>query len=390
MDKKDWNEQEPKTNEETAGTQPGGAETPESQTVEPPVGQEASAGPVMNKYGAADGSGNNGSNGSKSGKGWMIASIVLAAALIVVLIKPPFPQTDAKKAVATVNGTDITKQELYDKLVEAGGEQTLQSLITTKLVDQEAEKAKVTVTDADIDSEIKDLQEQFGGEEGLNSALAQSGMTIDDLKKQMPMQVQIRKLLEPKVKVTDDEIKKSFETNKASYNTEEEVRASHILVKTEAEAKAILKELEGGADFAKLASEKSEDTGSKANGGDLNFFKRGDMVPEFSDAAFKLKVGETSGAVKSDFGYHIIKVTDRKEAHTATLEEKKEEIRDTLTNQKISEMSQQWLEDLKTNAKITNTLTDEPEASPSASAVPDASAAPAASAAPEASAAAKQ
>ncbi|MNI41163.1 Foldase protein PrsA 1 precursor [compost metagenome] len=211
-------------------------------------------------------------------------------------------------------------------------------------------------------------------------------MTLDDLKKQMPMQVKIRKLVEPKVKVTEDEISKYYEENKASFNQEEEVRASHILVKTKAEADAIVKQLAGGADFAALAKEKSADTGSKEKGGDLNFFKKGDMVAEFSNAAFKLKVGETSGPVKTDYGYHVIKVTDRKEAHNYTLAEKKEEITKTLKAKKVSEMSSTWLQELNAGAKITNTLTDKPEASPSAdaSAAPDANKAPDASEAPAA------
>ncbi|KWX87483.1 peptidylprolyl isomerase, partial [Paenibacillus riograndensis] len=215
--------------------------------------------------------------------------------------------------------TRISKAQLYDTLVEAGGEATIQNLITKTLVDQEAKKANITVTDADIQAELEDLKTQFGGEEALNNALQQSSMTLDDLKKQMPLQVEIRKLVEPKVKVTDEEISKYYEENKASFNQEEEVRASHILVKTKAEADAIVKQLAGGADFAALAKEKSADTGSKDKGGDLNFFKKGDMVPEFSAAAFKLKVGETSAAVKTDYGYHVIKVTDRKEAHDYTL-----------------------------------------------------------------------
>ncbi|WP_379133563.1 peptidylprolyl isomerase [Paenibacillus sp. sgz500958] len=293
----------------------------------------------------------------KSSKGWMIASIVLAAALIVVLIKPPFQNSDGGTAVATVNGTSITKDQLYDKLVEAGGKTTLQSMITTELVDQEAKKANIAeITDADIDKEIEELKTQFGGEEGLNSALQQSNMTIDDLRKQMPIQVQLRKILEPQVKVTDEDIKTYYDANKASYDTEEQVRASHILVETKEQADAIEKQLKEGADFAALAKEKSGDTGSKDKGGDLDFFKRGDMVAEFSDAAFKLKVGETSEPVKTEYGYHIIKVTDHKDAHTSTLEEKKEEIRKLLVTQKVSEMSETWMNDTTAKAKITNTL----------------------------------
>ena len=331
--------------------------------------------PVLNKVG--NGTPPSAPAAPGGGKGWMIASIVLAAALIVVLIVQPFKKDDSKIAVASVNGTDITKAQLYDKLIEAGGESTLQNLITTTLVDQEAKKANITVTDADITQEIADLTTQFGGEDALNSALQQSSMTLDDLKKQMPLQVEIRKLVEPKVTVTDDDISKYYDENKASFTQEEEVRASHILVETKEEADAIVKQLKDGADFATLAKEKSADTGSKDKGGDLDFFKRADMVAEFSDAAFNLKVGETSGAVKTDYGYHIIKVTDRKEAHEYTLAEKKEEIKKTLTAQKVSEMSSTWLADLTKNAKITNTLTD----------VPDASATPAESAAPDAAAA---
>jgi foldase protein PrsA len=333
--------------------------------------------PVMSKVGGSTPPPS--SPSSKGGKGWMIASIVLAAALIIVLIKPPFQKDDSSTAVASVNGTDITKEQLYDKLVKAGGESTLQNLITTTLVDQEAKKANITVTDEDIKTEIEDLKTQFGGEEALNSALAQSSMTLDDLKEQMPLQVEIRKLLEPQVKVTDEDIKTYYTQNKATFNQEEEVRASHILVATKEEADAIVQQLKDGADFATLAKEKSSDTGSKDKGGDLDFFKKADMVAEFSDAAFKLKVGETSGAVKTEYGYHVIKVTDRKEAKEYTLDEKKDEIKKTLISQKVSEMSSTWLQDLTAKAKITNTLTDKAEtsASPEASAEAAATEAPA-------------
>jgi foldase protein PrsA len=386
MDKKDLNEnehldnngktEEPQSSEAviepTHEDSTPAAEVQEDKPAEPAVLEKEESVPVMNKVGEPVPSA---PTPPKNGKGWMVASIVLAAALIIVLIKPPFQQGDSKTAVATVNGVDITKAQLYDKMVEAGGESTLQSLITNTIVEQEAKKANVTVTDADIAAELEDLKTQFGGEEAFNSALAQNGMTIDDLKKQMPLQVQLRKILEPQVKISEDDIKKYYDEHKASYDTEEEVRASHILVKTQEEADAVLKELKDGKDFATVAKEKSTDTGSKENGGDLNFFKHGDMVPEFSDVAFKLKVGETSGAVKSQYGYHIIKVTDRKEAKKFTLDEKKEEIRKALITQKISELSQTWLKETTEKAKITNTLTDakkeaEPSEAPAATEAP--------------------
>lgn len=292
-----------------------------------------------------------------TGKIWMAVSLVLAVILVIVLIKPPF-NSGSNPTVATVNGTDIKKDKLYDALVDAGGKQTLDSLITEELVNQEASKKGIKVTDADVTKEMDDIKKGFSSDEEFQMALQQSGMSVEDLKKQMNMQVQIRKLLEPEVKVTDDDIKKYFDENKASFNTPEEVKASHILVKTKDEAEGILKQLKGGADFATLAKEKSIDPGSKDNGGDLGFFAKGVMEAPFEEAAFKLQKGEMSGIVQSSNGYHIIKVTDRKAAHTATLDEKKADIKETLITQGISSKASTWIADLKSKAKITNSLDD--------------------------------
>lgn len=114
-------------------------------------------------------------------------------------------------------------------------------------------------------------------------------MTLDDLKAQMPLQVEIRKLLEPKITVTDEDISAYFDENKASFNQEEEVQASHILVATKEEADAIVKQLKDGADFATLAKEKSSDTGSKENGGDLGFFKKATWLLNFPTLPLPLR-----------------------------------------------------------------------------------------------------
>lgn len=305
--------------------------------------------------------------GAKNGKqgggmAWKVATIALAAALIVlVAVNPPFG-SDGSKAVATVNGDKISKDELYDKLVESNGRQTLDNLITEKLIDQEMARQGLTVTEADLDKEIEQIKANFPSEQDYELALAQSGMTEDDLREQMPLQVKIRKLLEPRTDVTDQEVSEYYNENKDQFATPEQVRASHILVETEEEAEAIKKELDGGADFAALAKEKSIDPGSKDNGGDLNFFPRGRMHQEFEDAAFALQPGEVSGIVKSPSGYHIIKVTDRKAATNPTLAEKKEEIRALLVEQEIQSLAPSWLQELRANAKITNTL--ETEAAP--------------------------
>lgn len=287
---------------------------------------------------------------------WMVVSLVLAIVLVVVLIKPPFAKGGSSEAVATVNGEKITKDKLYGALVKVGGTQTLDNLISETLLNQELSKKGLKVAQADIDKEKKFIKKQYGDEETFQSALMQSGMSEEDFNDQMEMQAKLRKLLEPEVKVTDEDVKKYFEENKASYDTPEEVKASHILVATKEEAEDILKQLKNGADFAKLAKEKSTDPGSKDQGGDLGYFPRGKMAKEFEDTAFKLKDGELSGVVKTDLGYHIIKRTGYKAAHAATLDEKKADIKEQLIFQQLMQKAPTWLADIKAKAKITNTL----------------------------------
>ncbi|MEC0238954.1 peptidylprolyl isomerase [Paenibacillus dokdonensis] len=292
-------------------------------------------------------------------KVWMIVSLVLAIVLVIVLIKPPFAKGGDNEAVATVNGDKITKDKLYGELVSAGGTQTLDGMISETLVNQEADKKGIKVTQADIDKETAFIKKNYGSDAEFEAALQQNNLSKEDFNKQMDMQVKLRKLIEPDVKVSDDDVKKYFDENKATFDTPEQVKASHILVATKEEADAILKQLKDGADFATLAKEKSTDPGSKANGGDLGYFGRNQMYKEFEDEAFKLKDGEMSGVIKTDAGYHIIKRTGYKAAHAATLEEKKADIKEQLIYQAIMTKAPTWLSDIKAKAKITNNLEEE-------------------------------
>ncbi|MEF2967965.1 peptidylprolyl isomerase [Paenibacillus sp. M1] len=289
---------------------------------------------------------------------WPIVSLVLAVLLVAALINPPFAAKKAE-AVASVNGIEITKDQLYNELVTYGsGEAALDTLITKELIRQEAQKANVEVTEADVDKEIQGYIESFGSEDNLNQALVANGMTLAQLRENIQMNALLTKLLEPQVTVTDDQIKQTFEDNKESFNTPEQVRTSIILVATEAEAQEVIKELKAGKDFAELAKSKSLDEATKANGGDTDFFARGEMEEAVEEAAFKLAKDEISEPVKTSAGYEVIKLTDRKEAHTATLEEKKDEIREGLVAQQVSQLSGTWMEDIKSKANITNKLTD--------------------------------
>jgi parvulin-like peptidyl-prolyl isomerase len=146
-----------------------------------------------------------------------------------------------------------------------------------------------------------------------------------------------------KISIPEEDVKKYYDSHKDEFKTPEMVRVRHILIRvdesaTEKDKKAakkkaegILKKIKSGADFAKLAAEVSEDPGSKQNGGELGFFPRGRMVKSFEDAAFALKTGEVSGLVKTRYGYHIIKLEEKKAAGIQPFEDVKESIRQKLT-----------------------------------------------------------
>lgn len=263
-----------------------------------------------------------------------------------------------EEAVATIDDETITANEVYELMLRQVGSQAVDQLITERLVNRAATAANIQVTDEDIDKELEPIKASFPDDETFNMQLEMAGFTLDSFKEQIAMQVRLEKLVEPQVEVTEEDLQAYYDQNKAQYETGEQVRASHILVDTKEEADEILALIEGGADFAELAKERSKD-GSAAQGGDLNFFGRGQMVAPFEEAAFALEIGEVSDVVESQFGFHIIKLTDKKAAGTATFEEKKEEIRETVTQQKMSQRMSAYLEELRSAAKIENALDKE-------------------------------
>ncbi len=174
---------------------------------------------------------------------------------------------------------------------------------------------------------------------------------LDDLRKRLIVETYLKKKVEAEAKVTDEEMKKFYDENKDKFKTGEQVRASHILVKTEKEAQDVLAQLKKGASFEELAKKYSADS-SAAKGGDLGWFPKGAMVPEFDKVAFSLKEGEISGIVKTNFGYHIIKVTGKRAAGIRTFDEMKDQIKANLLPAKQQQIFQKMKDDLMKNAKI--------------------------------------
>lgn len=163
----------------------------------------------------------------------------------------------------------------------------------------------------------------------------------------------LKKEIEEKTKIEDKEIKEFYDKHSEEFKVGSGVKASHILVETEAEAQNILKRLQKGESFAKLAKELSKDHASAKNGGDLGFFGRGSMVPEFEKVAFSLKAGETSQPVKTQFGYHIIKVTEKKDGDARGFEEVKKEIQKQLTIDKQRSLFDTYIKTLEDKNTVT-------------------------------------
>jgi len=261
-----------------------------------------------------------------------------------------------KDIVAEVNGEVITKDEFYQELLKAGGKQLLDRLIEQKLIQQAAKEKGVTVSDQQVQEKLDEMKEQFGGEASFQLYMAQFGITEDLLKQDIRNQLLVEGILGPEIEISEEEMKSYFEENKAMFDEPEQVRARHILVETEEKAQEVLAKLERGESFESLARQYSTDEGTKDNGGDLGYFGRGVMVAEFEEAAFSLKPGETSRPVKTQYGYHIIKVEDYKEARPAEFEEKKEEIEEALRQEKVASKMEEWLSELKEKANVTNYL----------------------------------
>lgn len=283
---------------------------------------------------------------------WAGSILIIAGIMAFAMI------SSMDKTIASIDGEKINEDELYDALVAGYGADTLDLLITNKLVELKAEKAGIKIKDEEIQKEIDVMVESYGDEKSLKEQLEASGSSMDALKKDIVVYLQTKKLVEPRITVTDDEISTYFEDNKDTFAQAEQVEASHILVEDEKTAKKVAKELAAGGDFAKLAAEYSTDTETADNGGSLGYFGKGDMAEEFEDVAFDLDINKVSDPVKTEYGYHIIKVTGKKEAKKANLEDSKEVIKETLLSERLQEEYPVWLAEVKKDHDITNKLED--------------------------------
>ncbi|WP_456276032.1 peptidylprolyl isomerase [Bacillus sp. AK128] len=228
---------------------------------------------------------------------------------------------DDSEVVVESEAGAITKDEFYEAMKERYGEQVLRELVYGKVLSQNFD-----VTDEEVQKEVDLLKEQY--QDQFPMLLQQSGFkTEEQLKKTMKVGLMQEKLAMQDIEVTDEEIQEHYDALKP------EIQASHILVADEETATEVKQKLDEGAAFEELVEEYSTDTGTVAAGGDLGFFGTGVMDPAFEEAAYGLEIGEVSGPVQSQFGFHIIKLTDKKDLDP--LEDMRETIVEELGRAKV-------------------------------------------------------
>jgi peptidyl-prolyl cis-trans isomerase C len=306
-----------------------------------------------------------------SAKSFKTILLAGAAFAFIALSAPAFAADNAKDSdpvVARVNGSEIHRSDVMQELQMMGPQaqqmppqmlypQLLQKMIATRLA-SDAGYAEKLQNDKEVKERLKDAENQIVAE------------------------IYVHRTVQPKI--TEAKIKERYDELSAKFKPQDEVRARHILIavkssatpeeqaKAEAEANDIIKQLKDGADFAKLAEEKSKDPGSAKNGGDLGYFTQSTMVKPFADAAFAMKPGEISDKpIKTEFGYHIIKVEDRRKSAAPPLAE----VKDQIKNQLGQEMTNDLVKSMEAKARIEKFNIDgtpikTAEAKPDAAAVP--------------------
>lgn len=321
-----------------------------------------------------------------------VAVLTLQAALVSgaetktaeSMVEAAASKTSPTDVIVKVNGTPITRAELdravttiltqshapknipaeAQKQVE---ENALNQLIGSELLYQAGSKRKIKDLDKQVEEKLSQGKARFSTTAEFEAALKANNIDEKELKKIIRKEIIITNLYQTdvidKITVTDAEVKKFYDENKDKFKKPESYHASHILIgvdpqatpaekkKAREKAEAIRKKLLAGADFAKLAKEDST-CPSKEKGGDLGTFSKGDMVPEFEKATEALKPGQISDVVETQFGYHIIKLIEKKDAGVVPFDEVNDKIQGYLKQTKAQKALLEYVDELKSKAKI--------------------------------------
>ena len=277
-----------------------------------------------------------------------VAATVNDAEIPISAVEARFEQAKAQPQVQQQLEADT--EGAFESQIQA---QILSQLVLSEILVQWGDDLGIEVTEEDIEAQREALIEQLGGQEAFDQAVAESGLSDEDVEEQLrqrALQDKIAEEVGTGAEVTDEQIADFYEQN-ADARYGERAHARHILVEEKALANDLLAQIEDGADFAELAKEHSTDTGSGAEGGDLGEFGRGQMVPEFDEAVFSAEEGDIVGPVETEFGFHIIEVLELIEGQE--LEEVEDEIREELEQSSQGEQLQAELQERTTAAEVT-------------------------------------
>ena len=249
-------------------------------------------------------------------------------------------------------------------------EKVLSRMIDGELIREESVKRHTEPAKADVDKAFDHiLQANFGGDRSkLQARLTQLGLSEAEIRDELADSARTQNVMTAIAgsdAVAEPQAHTYYDAHQREFQRDAEVRASHILVPSLEEALALKDKLDHGADFATLAKQNSKDTGSRDQGGDLGFFGKGKMVPPFEKAAFAAQIGQVTAPVKSQFGYHLIKVTDRHNAGLQPYDQVKQAIIDQLSKETRQKAFRAWLDSTKQQATITYAAGYAPKATPS-------------------------
>jgi peptidyl-prolyl cis-trans isomerase C len=298
---------------------------------------------------------------------------ILAAAILAILVTGCSPSTEKvprSPALATVNGAPVTVSQFKDKLrflklgftnisgheggVSDAKMDLLSELIEEEMYMQEARRLKISVSKAEVDSRLG--RAMSGYTAPFTKSLKEEGFTAADFRMELEKKLVAERLIESQVysriRVTSDEARRYFDENRAALKRPEKVRARQIVVATRKEAHDILTLLKKGADFTWLAKTRSLSPDSSA-GGDLGYFAKDEMPPQFVRVVFRMKPGETSGIVKTSYGYHIFRVEGVMKGGEPSFQEAQPEITRRLAAVKGEGEFEKWLAGLKARTAIT-------------------------------------
>ena len=316
---------------------------------------------------------------------WAVMIVIILSLVFISISAPAEEKKVSDEKVAVVNGVTITQvafqKELNFHLQRATQqgmqvsetemaklkEDVLESLIEREILYQESQKTGIKIEAKAVDEQLSVIKQRFPTEKDYQNALDQMNFSEEDVKMQIERGLAIKGLIDQqigqKIIVTDEESKAYYDGNPQLFKQPEQVKASHILIKVESNADEKQKgearqkiidvqaKLENGEDFAALAKEYSEGPSSD-RGGDLGYFRRGQMVKPFEDAAFTMKPNEVSGIVETRFGYHLIKVYDKKPETVLAYAEVKDKLNARMKQQKTEQEAGKYIDELKKDAKI--------------------------------------